>query len=202
MTKRREPDRAWSRLAANLRPLAASGPLSLSDAQRLFDSAPDVPLSADQTRAIVSVALARLVRGGERELTDVRERPFTFEFILGDEATVVPWDLLVVTNSGNLSGDWITEINSLSVDTRRVSGARILGGGAVGATTDPVSWDVVARSESRDRALAGRLQQGIVRWDAYLDAAGVESRHVEMVCSSGWGASLRDENGTEIFFGN
>lgn len=190
-------------MAASLRQLSAAGPLSLSDAQRLFDAAPDALLSADRIQAIVSATLARMVRGGERDLSDAREgRPLTFEYILGDEATVVPWALLVVTNSGQSSGDWITEINSVNVDTRRISGLRLLGGMAAGPSTDSVSWDVVARCEPRDRTLAGRIQQGVVRWDAYLDASDAASRHVEIVYSSTWGGGVRDEKVAELFFGN
>jgi hypothetical protein len=205
MTKRREVDDRWEHMLRQLRRLAGTGPLSLIDAQRLLDAAPDVPLSPAAIQSIVSDALARAPH--RRDLADDvwPGRPFTCDVVLLAEGVVGHSAEVVVLDGGDILADpqWMTDFNSLSVDTRRITGLKMASSFAGrGAAVEPETVDVVPRCDQWDRSVAGRILQATLRWDACLDGTGLDGRQVGIVDEFGCGWGLYDRELVEAFYGN
>ncbi|MBM4088854.1 MAG: hypothetical protein FJ276_05400 [Planctomycetes bacterium] len=172
MAKQRDRDSAWSALAAALQWLYDVSSMSVETAQWVWDQCADVTLSEGEIVSLVATVMKRRV--GSALATGVAghgEFVFTAQVLPANsvwEGTVAAraTDLLdVYVRDGH--ADFVTAIDSLSVDTRAVKYPRRGRDRWRPATAaDPLVLDVWPAIDERDSTVFGRLRQGTVCRDA------------------------------------
>jgi hypothetical protein len=186
MDRRSEWDEQWRHLAALLRRTRRAGGLTLTEAQQLFDTAPDMPLSP----AFVQSVLAQL---SHRRATDAA--PVDCH-LLGDwvfcaaswappTAELAEPPSVIGICGGHTSAEGMTRIQSDAVDVRRIcmtwpASTR----GLDGHPTDTIVLDVLNGCQDLDRSQVYRIRQGVVLWDACIDGRGLEGCEVASLCDS------------------
>ena len=177
MEKRPSQNDTWTELVVQLRQVLQEERLSLLEAQRLFEEAPDCPLSADDLSALVADVLRRQTERWHATAGSViRELQFTADTLPLHPAELTGTQVICP------GSDLVTNINSSSVDTRRLTFPR-LSGDLISrqSLTDPIVFDVVPGFDELDGPQVRRVRQGTIRWDSCLDGPDIDAVRDEMI---------------------
>ena len=182
MRKPDERDGPWDALVALLRRVRGDRGLTLDQAQRCFAAAPDEPLSGRDIQVLVAMAVDCLA-GGRQWLgcSVTADLAFLADTLVaaGDwggssgsgsfGAGLSEW---VAQRPWHLHEDLVTDINSVSVDTRRLRWSRAVSDMRLSSVgTDPVILDVWNGCDELAVLSNRGDREADVSWDARLDAA-------------------------------
>ncbi len=174
-----KPDRhddQWDALVACLRRVRGDRGLTLEDAQRCFALAPDEPFTAWEIRALVAMVVGGLASAGE-----LVERNTATDLIFSANTLVTAGDWsgrcdVVGLYPRQLREDLVTDVNSLSIDTRRLRYSRATGDLRLGGeVTNSVVFDVWTEFNALTEVFGCDEREGGLSWDARLEVADWET---------------------------
>ncbi len=173
----------WNDLIDLLRRVRDGAGMTLREAQQLFASAPDDPLSSRELRNLVAVAISRLDKGRAKswgELVAGLLRTADTTVVLQLDAFDPP-DLVGLHSCSPLPEPPDMDsfsVDSLSVDAEHIRMAQLSREMRISrASADPVVLDVWADFQEPAGQPLRMIGEGTIRWNACLDAYGWEVGH-------------------------
>jgi hypothetical protein len=171
--------------------------MTLRDAERLYNEAPDAHLSASQIGSVVAAVMRRMTSRWEPMLGElIEDLLFTADALAASDLPHSDPPDLIGLHRLESSHVLTTDIDSYSVDTRRIVFSRL--GAEVAAdagAANAMVYNVWPGFDELDRSEFRRVRQGTMRRDACLDSCELGQLQIGAVHNL-WCEDTEHEGGT------